>query len=329
MSTLATGVLPVARYRFRARVLEPLRLPEYPGSLLRGQFGAGLRQLACMTRQADCDGCPLLPSCPYTRIFTAPAPAAHSLQRFSAIPNPYVVEPPPIQFDTDGRSAHRTHYEQDEVCDFDMVLTGHALEQLPLVIVAWQRALARGLSKSRSRLELESVSWQQENGQQLVVWEKDLPRIEEHNPELSIPPCPDNSAVLHLDFHTPLRLQHQGRPLGPELLQVRALISNLVRRCALLLEFHAQQPQWGSAARTTIDLSSSIADQRRLRWFDWRRYSSRQGREMHLGGVLGRWTLDLPPSIAQQLWPWLYLGQWLHVGKNATFGMGGYRLSTG
>ena len=26
------------------------------------------------------------------------------------------------------------------------------------------------------------------------------------------------------------------------------------------------------------------------------------------------------------LWPWLWLGQWLHVGKNATMGMGGYAL---
>jgi CRISPR/Cas system endoribonuclease Cas6 (RAMP superfamily) len=26
------------------------------------------------------------------------------------------------------------------------------------------------------------------------------------------------------------------------------------------------------------------------------------------------------------LWPWLWLGQWLHIGKNATMGMGGYTM---
>jgi hypothetical protein len=64
-------------------------------------------------------------------------------------------------------------------------------------------------------------------------------------------------------------------------------------------------------------------DRTQLRWKDWTRYSSRQKQEMTLGGVMGRWLLrgELAP-----LWPWLYLGQWLHLGKNATMGMGAYTL---
>ena len=59
-----------------------------------------------------------------------------------------------------------------------------------------------------------------------------------------------------------------------------------------------------------------------LRWFDWGRYSQRQQQEMQLGGLLGSVHLqgDLAP-FAQLL----HLGQWLHVGKNASFGLGGYR----
>ena len=49
----------------------------------------------------------------------------------------------------------------------------------------------------------------------------------------------------------------------------------------------------------------------------------RQQQEMQLGGLLGSVQLqgDLAP-FAQLL----HLGQWLHVGKNATMGLGGYRL---
>ena len=49
-TTLRPGAsLPVARYRFTFRMQHDLSLPEFAGSLLRGQFGASLRRIACMT----------------------------------------------------------------------------------------------------------------------------------------------------------------------------------------------------------------------------------------------------------------------------------------
>ena len=75
-----------------------------------------------------------------------------------------------------------------------------------------------------------------------------------------------------------------------------------------------------------VALAEQVDDERQLRWFDWTRYSSRQQQEMALGGVVGQWHLHTNADTLEQLWPWLWLGQWLHVGKNASFGLGGYRL---
>jgi len=61
-----------------------------------------------------------------------------------------------------------------------------------------------------------------------------------------------------------------------------------------------------------------------LQWKDWTRFSSRQDQEMTLGGVIGEWTLS---GDLEELLPWFWLGQWLHVGKNATMGMGKYSLT--
>jgi hypothetical protein len=44
---------------------------------------------------------------------------------------------------------------------------------------------------------------------------------------------------------------------------------------------------------------------------------------MTLGGVIGEWTLR---GDLASLMPWLWLGQWLHVGKNATMALGKYSL---
>lgn len=326
--TMGSSPLPIARYRFSARAVDALRLPHYAGSLLRGQFGAALRHLACMTRQPTCTGCPLRETCPYTRIFEAPAPAQHQLQRFSAIPNAYVIEPPPPAIGNRGDGGERRLQPGQEL-SFHMVLIGYAIEQLPMVIVAWQRALARGLARSRSRLELEAVCWEDAEGQSHPVWSATQPLIEPHAASLELPAMPDDTSALHLRVHTPLRLQHQGHALPPRQLTPRTLISAVARRVALVLEFHAGQPGWGEQVSATAALAERLTDRRDLHWFDWTRYSSRQQQEMTLGGVLGQWHLSGPRDALASAWPWLWLGQWLHVGKNATFGLGGYRLTTG
>jgi len=67
-----------------------------------------------------------------------------------------------------------------------------------------------------------------------------------------------------------------------------------------------------------------IEEEKNLTWLDWTRYSSRQQQKMSLGGVVGTWRL------AGRLAPFarlLQLGEWLHVGKEATFGLGRYTLA--
>lgn len=61
----------------------------------------------------------------------------------------------------------------------------------------------------------------------------------------------------------------------------------------------------------------------RARWEDWVRYSSRQDRRMTLGGLVGEAVYEGP---LDGLWPFLVFGQWTHVGKNATFGLGRYEI---
>lgn len=338
-----TKPLPIVRYRFTARAQQPLPLPNYAGSLLRGQFGAALRQVACMTRQPTCAGCPLIATCPYTRIFETPAPpkGSHALQDFSQIPKPYLVEPP-----TPGARV----LEVGDTLQFHLVLIGHAIDQLALIVFAVQRALQHGLTRERVPLDLLQVDWVEDADHAQRIWHAEQPTLAEHtanlvtpgwasngpqNDSFSIAPTADstiatgqNEAQITLNIQTPLRLQNQGQPLGIGQLTPRALVAALARRVSLLMTFHAGQNDWDEAARHITFLSDQLSDTQDLHWFDWTRYSSRQRQEMTLGGVLGRWTLRCTPEVVGQIYPWLWLGQWLHVGKNAVMGMGGYRLAT-
>jgi hypothetical protein len=327
--------LPIARYALTARVQQPLSLPDYAGSLLRGQFGAALRNVACMTRQPTCPGCPLMTTCPYTRIFETPAPAkgSHTLQDFSSIPNPYVIEPP---------APGARVLDADDEFTFHLVLVGHAIDQLALIIFALQRALAQGLTRQRVPADLMQVDWVDESGQAHLIWHIDQPVLREHLAEVTLPAINNvasnahatsatsqNNQSISLHISTPLRLQNQGKPLGIGQLTPRALIAAVARRTALLTEFHAGLSGWGEAARHITRLSETLTDTQDLHWFDWTRYSSRQQQEMTLGGVLGTWTLHGDAATLAEIYPWLWLGQWLHVGKNASMGLGGYQLASG
>ena len=58
------------------------------------------------------------------------------------------------------------------------------------------------------------------------------------------------------------------------------------------------------------------------------RLEARQQQAMTLGGVQGCWTLRGSAEAVAQVWPWLWLGQWLHVGKETMMGMGGYTVES-
>jgi hypothetical protein len=290
-----------------------LILPEYAGSLLRGQFGAALRRTACMTGAKTCERCPLLRTCPYPAIFETPAPQAHALQKFSQVPNPYVIEPPPFGTRCIAAGQH---------LELGLVLVGRALEQLPLIAYALQRAFGRGLGGRRVAGELDDIVWEGD-GESFSVWDREGARIAAHEPGLAVPVLVD-ARRARLRIATPLRLQSQGHPLGPEALGPRKLLTAIMRRASLLFEMHAGLPGVAADAPELARQAERLTDSRDLQWKDWTRYSSRQQAEMTLGGVVGEWVLegDLGP-----LAPWLWLGQWLHAGKNTTMGMGRYDVA--
>jgi hypothetical protein len=309
-----TCSLPLARYRLEFEVKTPLHLPAYAGSTLRGAWGGALRAASCMTRQPSCDGCPLLATCPYAAIFETrpPRDGTPSLQDFSQVPKPYVIEPPAM-----GECG----YQPGERLAFHIVLAGRALEHLPLILWAHVKAFRRGVGRGDGTAELIRVV--HEGRTETVILEEVEGTILGH--ESAVPPALTFPDAVTLRFHTPLRLQANGRRATAEEYTARRLLMALVRRIALLCEFHGPgrlDLDFSGLAR----LAESIESHKRLTWQDWTRYSSRQKRKMDLGGVVGEWTLagDLSPFAH-----FLHLGQWLHVGKETVFGLGRYALHAG
>ncbi len=301
---------PVARYRLEFTTEQAIALPEYAGSALRGAFGHALRRAACVTREPDCSACALYRSCAYPAIFEPPPPLHYARRVMANVPPPFVVEPPPW-----GERAHQS----GSALAFGIVLIGPALAQLPLVLLAWRNALRTGLGPQQGTARMGRVFVE---GHDEPVLAETAGHVRPHAQQLTLPAPESAPRQVTLVFDTPLRLQREGRLLGVGELRPRDLLMALLRRVANLVEL-----QLGG----TLDVdfaalhahAAGIAGDGQLAWRDWTRQSSRQQQRMVLGGLVGRWTLrgDLAP-----FWPLLHLGQWLHVGKNVTFGLGRYRI---
>ena len=308
-------MLPLTRYRLHWRASTPIHLPAYAGSMLRGAFGHALRRVSCMTRQKECTACPLLTTCPYPAIF-APPPVEHTLQRFTQIPAPYLIEPPPW-----GERS----LSPGDTFSFNLVLCGRALKELPLITLALRQALQRGIGPGDGQAELITLNQEtaQNPGQstEIPIHQPETGQFANHTQQL--PPPPNyNRKEITLHFITPLRLQENGHALPPNRLTPRALLMATVRRASLMIEFHGSQaPEWNYSQLN--QQAATVNDEKDLKWQDWTRRSARQQQTMKFGGVIGRWTLsgNLAPFL-----PALHAGQWIHVGKETVFGLGRYHL---
>lgn len=311
---MAAGMMPfpILDLQFEAVFERPLDLPPYPGSMLRGVFGASLRNIACMTGFRTCDGCPLRPNCPYPLLFEPPPAdlAAVGLRRTQeGLPPPFILRFP-ASLPADGSLL------------FGMRLLGHGIDRLAYVIEAWRRACTRGLGRDRVRGQLLAV---RRAGDDALVWDPTEGSI--HLP----PPLPlglhmPAGDALLMVSRTPWRLMAAGKPLPPDRLTPRWLVAAIIRR-ARLLALHANDAGRATVKDWPVDdwltAADSVHHAPQLQWRDWFRWSSRQQRRVNLGGYVGQWRWERVP---EGLKPLLALGGALHVGKEASFGLGAIEL---
>jgi hypothetical protein len=307
--------LQLARYRVTFEALEPLDLPAYLGSTLRGAFGRAFRDLCCPARGDE--PCPVPDACPYHLVFeTAPPSGAEALRTHEEIPRPFVIAPP-------APGDAPTHPAGSELA-FDLTLIGLAREFLPHFIVTFREVDRIGRRRRAVRLARAeavepftgSTDTIYDAGDNLV---KPVDRTVTLDDCRSVP-CPRGPARVR--FLTQTRLKHGDafvrRP------EFHVLFRRLLGRLSSLARFHCGAPL-DVDFRGLIDAAQGV----RLvhdatRWTRWERYSSRQDRRMEWDGIVGDavYEGDLRP-----FWPLLVLGQWVHVGKGATFGLGRYEVS--
>jgi CRISPR-associated endoribonuclease Cas6 len=342
-------MLELAKYRLVIRPRASLLLPEYKGSAFRGGFGHALRRVVCPFDDGRCyRGCIQPGRCVYSYVFETPLPEEIAtifapIRGALDAPHPFVLEPP---------EEEKQHYNAHDRLAFHLILIGRAMEYLPYFLFTFDELGRIGLGKGKGRFQLEGAFGVGTEGEVVV-----FKGIERRFVGVGVPITREEVArtvqgkvdEVEIEFLTPARLKY-GHKLTSQL-EFHILFRALLLRLSLLMLCHGgngmlplpsgsmvsalavaqyfyRDPQIDAAARRgiheAIEGAKDIAvDRSNLHWRDWERYSARQDARMRLGGVVG--SIKYKGALTCFL-PILLLGEYLHIGKNTSFGLGKMRL---
>lgn len=291
--------------RFTFAPTRALRLPAYPGALWRGALGARLRADVCITGASTCSGCRVRSRCAYGRVFEPDSNATSEglNARFRELPRPYVM------------SAEHTGGEISAGEPISVILTliGAGIRD----VIAVRRAASRiELNRTRMRLLGAAVV---PPGQHPAFDPGTLSTLHGYQPEP--PRAPPRVRVV---LEHPLRLRKNGRYIDPESFSFATFTTALLRRISSLRAGSADEPLSADYAALKAHAQTCVTiEDSWLSWYEWHRWSARQRRPVPMGGLVGAFTVG---GDLEALWPWLWTGQWTHLGKGAVMGLGRYRL---
>jgi hypothetical protein len=310
----------LARYRLTIEALEPLDLPPFKGSALRGGFGHIFKRLTCFQSKLCDKKCRLGNECPYGYIFeTAPPDNSEVLRTFHEIPRPFIIEPPMDQ---------RARFAPGEKLEFGLTLIGRGNNYLSYFVIVFRGLGQAGLGRTRGKFRLLAIDAMLPNGAGVEpVYRAADESIRTVEATMSIESIIVHAAALPpnqitLNFLTPTRLKQEKKWVweGPPF---EVLVRSLLSRTSSLSYFHCGQ-RLEVDFRGLIDRAAEVQIGRNdTHWEDWERFSGRQKQSVKMGGLMGKVTYqgDLAPYL-----PLLALGELIHVGKGTVFGNGQYQI---
>jgi CRISPR-associated endoribonuclease Cas6 len=310
-----------APFQFLLKTLDTINLPAYKGSTLRGAFGHAFKKVVCVNKEKICGSCLLRGKCVYSYVFETPSPSDTSkMRKYPFAPHPFVVTPP---------LEEKRTYRQNEALCFELTLIGKSIDFLPHFIYTFDELGKMGIGKGKDHLEQVSAinigERSKDKGEEATSIYSGKDRTPKNNCRVlkgdDLMPFNFKPLTLNLLFLTPTRLKFDGN-LSPRP-KFHILFRNLLRRISLLSYFHCGE-ELGLDFRGLIEKSKEVTVQKEnLTWFDWERYSNCQETKMKMGGFIGSITFE---GNLKELLPFIILGEYIHVGKGISFGLGKYKI---
>lgn len=306
-----TPVLEICRISIVLRFRSAGLISHFWGPTFRGGFGLALKECVCSFSNIACEKCAFQDSCAYNYLFETPVPQNSAIMRlYPKAPHPFVMEPP-----TDIAAK----VDEGDTASFGMVLLGKAILYLPYVILGLDRLGKKGLGKDAVIFEVVCVK--DEEGTTIYKNERGFPLLVPKPKVFEIKTGTQRQSRFRIKFETPLRLQVNGKIQTK--FSFADVFLNLMRRIQLVSYFHTTHNNCFLKPKLEISPDDVALVASSLRWFDKSRWSTRQQRKVPIGGLVG--DLIFAGELGYFL-PLLKVGEYIHIGKNSTFGLGKIKI---
>jgi hypothetical protein len=303
--------LPIGDYVFRFKALTSINFPSFIECIWHSRFGSALRKLTCLAPSSSCHICLLKAQCHYAFLFKGVRPqGAAVMTRYKDIPVPHIFRTKP---------EDKRHIRAGESFSVGMVLVGCANDRLPVVIKTMSATGKSGFDDRGGRCVLQEVVRKYPEDPPCIITgqEKYSYGSNIESPRISAMPT-----TVQVRFYTPYL--YPGRPAKKDHFDLPRFLMAVIRRVSMLQYFY-------TAKLLDADFKMFKVLASNVQWFDdglvpykGYRYHGRQKGRIPLYGMEGHFDLLMTGSEA--LWPYLYMGQWLQIGKKASMGFGRYQL---
>lgn len=330
-----------SKYRFNLIAEDDIFLPEYKGSTFRGVFGHYLKKTLCLHKRMNqnCNDCIIKTKCAYLYLFeTPPLEDFNHSKKFNDYPRPYILVPP---------LSHDRLFKQGEEFFFEMVLIGEANQYLPYIIYVFEEIAKAGFKKDNGKFFIKNVETLDSSGMETEIYKDKILNNSEakitfndftneykspYPPlikgEIDLPVGKQEKIIknsvneIKITFETPARIEIKDHLVNTPI-PFNLLINNLLNRINLLNCLHCKGEYMEDLGELIRQAENISIDSANITWHEIERFSNRKKMKMFQGGIMGEivYKGDIKDFI-----PILLVGEFIHIGKFTTLGLGKYRV---
>lgn len=295
------------KIRFILSLSKKVRFPRRAPFIFRSVIGYQLRKMCCIAHNNECSDCMFNATCIYGLTFESYIPKINAvLSGRNHISHPVII------------SVDDFMKEETDSVILEITFLGPTIPYFPYFFYALKIGGESGILKERISYQISDIveisSTTEERS--LMINEQQIntkiePEIWEFDPKIMT----NIKKSFIITLLSPLRIKKKDSYAWKQLVE-EEFIRCLHRRAQVLCSQYGNNDFSGEYQFS----GNWTVTEKNLKWRDYVRYSTRQKKEMLLGGLIGNFTVS--GDFSSYECAILQFAELFHGGKNTNFGLG-------